>query len=106
MKRILEIGIYKPGDLASEVIGLDDVNEHVEGNRAVFTGHVTIKSRFKNQDFSGFYQLTKVYMKQEQQWQVIASRTARLAAEQGQSLNHRSQQNGFGEKTETLWQSE
>ena len=85
MKRILEIGIYKPGDLTSEVIGLDDVAAHVEGNRAVFTGHVTVKSRFKDRDFSGFYQLTKVYLKHEQLWEVIASRTARLATEPGQS---------------------
>ena len=84
MKRILEIGIYKPGDLTSEVIDLDDVDAHVEGNRAVFTGHVTVKSRFKGRDFSGFYQLTKVYLRSEEQWEVIASRTARLAEESGQ----------------------
>ena len=79
MKRILEIAIYKPGDLKAEVIGLEDLKTHVEGNRAVFTGHVTVKSRFKDQDFSGFYQLTKVYLKNDEQWEVIASRTARLA---------------------------
>ena len=85
MKRILEISIYKPGDLTSEIINLDDVNAHVEGDRAVFTGHVTIKSRFKERDFSGFYQLTKVYLKHEEQWEVAASRTARLAEESPQS---------------------
>ena len=85
MKRILEIGIYKPGDLASEVLALDDVDAHVEGDRAVFTGHVTVMSRFKDRDFSGFYQLTKVYLKHEEQWEVIASRTARLAGESAQS---------------------
>ena len=81
MKRILGIGFYKPGDLKSEVIDLDDVDAHVEGDSLVFTGHVTIKSRFKERDFSGFYQLTKVYLKHEQQWKVIASRTARLSQE-------------------------
>lgn len=89
MKRILEIGIYKPGDLTAEVIDLDDVDVHVEGDRAVFTGHVTVKSRFKDRDFSGFYQLTKVYLKQEEQWEVIASRTARLAEESGKDLGYR-----------------
>jgi hypothetical protein len=79
MKRILEIAIYKPGDLKAEVIGLEDVNTHVEGDKAVFTGHVTVKSHFKDRDFSGFYQLTKVYLKHDEQWEVIASRTARLA---------------------------
>ncbi|HEX8139532.1 MAG TPA: nuclear transport factor 2 family protein [Pyrinomonadaceae bacterium] len=81
MKRILEIGIYKPGDLTSEVTNLDDVNGHVSGDRAVFTGHATVKSRFKGQDFSGLYQLTRVYVKQQERWQVVASRTARLGNE-------------------------
>lgn len=89
MKRILEIAIYKPGDLTAEVIGLEDVNSYVEGNRAVFTGHVMLKSRFKEQDFSGFYQLTKVYLKHEQQWEVIASRTARLAEGPGPTSSQR-----------------
>lgn len=88
MKRILEIGIFKPGDLTSEVINLDDARTHVEGNRAMFTGHVTVKSRFKDRDFSGFYQLTKVYLKHEEQWKVIKSRTARLAETLGQSPGH------------------
>lgn len=78
MKRILEIGIYRPGDLAYEVTDLADVNANVFGNRAVFTGHATVKSRFKDQDFSGFYQLSKVYEKQQGRWQVVASTTARL----------------------------
>ena len=81
MKSILEIGIYKSGELTSEVTNLDDVSAHVNGNRAVFTGHATVKSRFKGQDFSGLYQLTRVYVKQQERWQVVASRTARLGNE-------------------------
>jgi ketosteroid isomerase-like protein len=91
MKRILEIGIYKPGGFTSEVTDLDDVDAHVEGDRAVFTGHVTVRSRFKDHDFNDFYQLTKVYLKHEQQWEVVASRTARLAEESGQNPVHRHQ---------------
>src|SRR5437764_11906892 len=78
MKRILEIGIYKPGDLTSEVISLDDVNANVTATEATFTGHATVSSRFKGRDFSGFYQLSKVYLKQQERWQVVAARTARL----------------------------
>ena len=78
MKRILGIGIYKSGDLTDEVVNLNDVNTHIDGSRAVFTGHATVKSRFKGRDFSGFYQLSKVYEKQQERWQVVASRTARL----------------------------
>ena len=79
MKRILEIGIYRPGDLAYEITDLNDVNANVTGDRAVFTGHATVKSRFKDQDFSSLYQLTRVYEKQLERWQIIASRTSRLA---------------------------
>lgn len=87
MKRILGIAIYKPGDLTAEIMGLDDLKTHVEGERAVFTGHVTVKSRFKERDFSGFYQLTKVYLKHDAQWEVVASRTARLAEGPGHTLS-------------------
>ena len=78
MKRILTIGVYKPGDLTSEVVDLDDVSAHVSGNRTVFTGHATVKSRFKGQDFSGFYRLSKVYERRREQWRIVASQTARL----------------------------
>ncbi|HMF57864.1 MAG TPA: hypothetical protein VK619_16090 [Pyrinomonadaceae bacterium] len=78
MKRILEIGIYRPGDLTSEVTTLDDVNAQVTETGATFTGHATVSSRFKGRDSSGFYQLSKVYVKQQERWQVVASRTARL----------------------------
>src|SRR2546423_4106859 len=81
MKRILEIGIYKPSDLTAEVISLADVNAHVAGARVEFTGHATVKSRFRGHDFSGLYQLTKVYEAQQGRWQVIASRTARLGGQ-------------------------
>lgn len=90
MKRILEISIYKPGDLTQEVTSLDDVNAHVNGDKAVFTGHATVKSRFKGRDFSGFYQLSKVYMKQQEHWHVVASRTARLAEVSGKGQSRAS----------------
>jgi ketosteroid isomerase-like protein len=81
MKSILKIGIYKPGELTSEVTNLDDVTAHVSGNRAIFTGHATVKSRFKGRDFSGHYRLAREYVKQQERWQVVASRTARLGNE-------------------------
>lgn len=78
MKRILEIAIYKPGDLTSEITALDHVSSNVYGDRAVFTGRATVNSRFKGRDFSSLYQLTRVYEKQQERWQVVASKTARL----------------------------
>jgi hypothetical protein len=53
MKRILEIGVYKPGDLTSEVITLDDVKTNINGNRAAFTGHATVKVGSKARTSAG-----------------------------------------------------
>ena len=80
-KRILKIGIYRPGDLTSEVTTLDDVNVRAEGETALFTGHATVKSRFKGRDFGSLYRLSKKYEKQHGRWQIIASKTARLGDE-------------------------
>ena len=80
-KRILKIGVYKPGDLTSEVTTLDDVNVRAEGDTALFTGHATVRCRFKGQDFGSLYRLSKMYEKQQGRWQVIASKTARMGDE-------------------------
>ena len=80
-KRILKIALYKPGDLASEVTTLDDVNMCAEGDTALFTGHATVKSRFKGRDIGSLYRLSKTYEKQQGRWRVIASKTARLGDE-------------------------
>jgi hypothetical protein len=80
-KRILKIGVYRSGDLTSEVTTLDDVNVRAEGDTALFTGHATVKSRFKGRDFGSLYRLSKMYEKQQGRWQVIASKTARLGNE-------------------------
>ena len=80
-KRILKIGVYRSGDLTSEVTTLDDVSVRAEGATALFTGHATVRSRFKGQDIGSLYRLSKMYEKQQGRWQVIASKTARLGDE-------------------------
>lgn len=77
-KRILEIAIYRPGDLTSEVTILDDFKVCAEGNTALFTGHATVKTRFKGRDIGSLYRLSKKYERQQGGWRIIASKTARL----------------------------
>jgi hypothetical protein len=55
-----------------------DVNMRVVGTTTVFTGQATVKSRFKDKDFSSLYRLSREYVKQQGRWQVVASKTARL----------------------------
>lgn len=59
MKHILENSIDRPGQITSEITDLADVNARVYGNRAVFTDHAMVRSRFNGQDFSDFYQLIR-----------------------------------------------
>ena len=81
MKRILEVGVYKPGDLTSEVTTLAAVNVRAAGDTTVFTGHATVKSRFKGRDFGSLYRLSRMYEKQQGRWRIIASKTTRLGDE-------------------------
>ncbi len=80
-KRILEIGVYTPGDLAFEVTALADVNVRPDGETTVFSGHATVKSRFKGRDFSSLYRLSRVYEVRQGRWRIIAAKTARLGDE-------------------------
>ena len=81
MKRILEVGVYKPGDLTAEVTTLGDVSVHADGDTAMFSGHATVRSRFKGTDFGSLYRLSKRYEKQQGRWRITASKTARLGDE-------------------------
>ena len=80
-KRILKIGVYRPGDLTSEVTTLDDVSVSAEGDTAWFTGRATVRSRFKGRDIGSLYQLSKMYEKHQGRWQIVTSKTARLGDE-------------------------
>ena len=77
-KRILEVGVYTPGDLAFEVTALADVDVRPDGETTVFSGHATVKSRFKGRDFSSLYRLSRVYEVRQGRWLITAARTARL----------------------------
>jgi hypothetical protein len=79
MKRILEIGVCKPGNLRLEVVDLTDLQETVNDNTAVFVGHTTVTSRTRGQDFSDSFQISRAYLKQQSHWRVVASQTARMA---------------------------
>lgn len=77
-KRILGVGVYTPGDLAFEVTALADVNVRPDGEKTVFSGHATVRSRFKGRDFSSLYRLSRVYEVRQGRWRIVAAKTARL----------------------------
>lgn len=79
MKRILEIGVYKPANFNLEVIDLTDLKETVNKDTAVFIGHTTVTSRIRGQLSSDYYQVSKAYLRRLSQWCVVASQSARVA---------------------------
>ena len=88
MKRIHEIGVYKSGNLRLEVVDLDDLEESVNENTAVFVGHTTVTSRIEGQDFSDSYQISRAYLRQQAQWRVVASRSTRVATSPERVVNY------------------
>jgi hypothetical protein len=79
MKRILEIGVYKSGDVRLEVVDLSDLEETVNESTALFVGHTTVTGRIRGQDVSDSYQISRAYLKQHAQWRMVASQSARMA---------------------------
>lgn len=79
MKRILEIGVYKPGNSRLEVVDLTDLQVTLNEDTAVFVGRTTVTSRIRGQDYNESYEISKAYLKQHAQWRMVASQSARAA---------------------------
>jgi hypothetical protein len=79
MKRILEIGVYRPGTLRLEVVDLTDLQVTVNRNTAVFVGTTRVTNRLRGQAYSASYRISRAYLKQRAQWHLVASQSAQLA---------------------------
>lgn len=72
----------KSGDLKYETIDIGDVQVRVYGDTAVFTGRATVKGARKGEDISGQNRVTRVYVKQQRRWQLVAQQSTRIAQQQ------------------------
>jgi ketosteroid isomerase-like protein len=66
-----DLAIAKSGDLKFESMDIDEMKVRLYGDTAVITGVTTVKGTFKNQDISGKYRWTDVYVKRGGQWQIV-----------------------------------
>jgi ketosteroid isomerase-like protein len=66
------------GDLKFQSIELSDLKIHVYGNTAVVGGTETLKGTYKEQDISGKYRYTDVWVKRNGKWQVVASQATKV----------------------------
>jgi hypothetical protein len=67
--------------LVNESIETDEIKVRVYDGTAVVTGRAIVKSRYDDRDLSGRYRFTRVYLKREKQWRIIAYQATRIAEE-------------------------
>jgi len=69
----------KSGALKIESQSFDNVNVRVYGDAAVITGVATQKGQDKGRDISGQSRFTRVYVKRNGQWRIVAGHASRVA---------------------------
>lgn len=74
------IASFKSGVLKYESVSFDDIKVRLYGNTAVVIGRSTVKGQDKGQDISGQYRYTRVYVKRQGRWQLVANQSTRIAA--------------------------
>lgn len=59
------------GALALESLEVDDLRVRLFGDVAVMTGHAVVKASVDNEDYSGSYRGTGIFIKRQGRWEVI-----------------------------------
>ena len=70
---------FKSGALKIVSITLEDTKVRIYGDAAVVTGVSTVKGTYKEQDISGKYRVTDVFVKQKGAWKLVTSQGTVLA---------------------------
>ena len=74
-----ELAGIKSGAFAFQSITNEDVKVRVFEKMAVVTGRSMMKGRYKDQDISGGYRYTDIYLKRMGHWQAITLQITRIA---------------------------
>jgi ketosteroid isomerase-like protein len=74
----MAIDDLKRGTYVVEKMDLDEVSVNVFGNTAIAFTSQEEKSRYANEDFSGHYHYTNVWLRRNGRWQVVASHGSRF----------------------------
>jgi uncharacterized protein (TIGR02246 family) len=73
------VDFYKKGDLQYEALEISDIYIRVLGpSSAVAVFKVTTRERYKGQDRSGQFRVTRVYAKRSGKWQVVVNHSTSL----------------------------
>jgi uncharacterized protein (TIGR02246 family) len=69
------------GDTVFDDVRIDDVKIRFYGDTAIANGLGTIKAHMKQEDLSGQYSWTDVFVKQNGQWKAVAAQVTMVAKE-------------------------
>jgi ketosteroid isomerase-like protein len=69
---------YDSGSLKYESLKFDEIKVHAYGDTAVVTGRQTVKAQDNGKDISGQFRYTRVYVKRQGRWQLVATQVTRI----------------------------
>ena len=72
------LGEIKPGGVHFDSYAVDDVKVRVYGDTAVVTNQSTVAGKLGDQDLSGQYRVTSVFVKKGGNWQLVAAQSTRI----------------------------
>ena len=72
------VSAYESGSIKYESVKLDDLKVHAYGDTAVVTGRSTVKGTDNGKDISGQFRYTRVYVKRQGRWQIVATQSTRI----------------------------
>ncbi len=74
------VSAYDSGSLKYESVKFDEIKVHAYGDTAVVTGRQTVKAQDNGKDISGQFRYTRVYVKRQGRWQLVATQVTRIPA--------------------------
>jgi len=72
------VAAYDSGSIKYESVKFDELKVHAYGDTAVVTGRNTSKGQDSGKDISGVFRYTRVYVKLQGRWQLVATQSTRV----------------------------
>jgi uncharacterized protein (TIGR02246 family) len=72
------VSAYESGSIKYESVKFDEIKVHSYGDAAVVIGRSTVKGMDSGKDISGQSRYTRVYVKREGRWQLVATQSTNI----------------------------
>jgi ketosteroid isomerase-like protein len=72
------VSAYDSGSLKYESLKFDEIKIYPYGDTAIVTGRSTSKGQDNGKAFSGQFRYTRVYVKRQGRWQLVATQATRI----------------------------